>query len=104
SLSQSTPPGVSNGSDVPSSQEAIPSQDNSMMFREGNLVSGRLDALIQHAVPTFDYYPDRAFLFAFLLTSRLFIKPHDLLRQIIALSDAQLKSKQSMHKASIIGF
>uniref|UniRef100_A0A146M4U1 Ras-GEF domain-containing family member 1B n=1 Tax=Lygus hesperus TaxID=30085 RepID=A0A146M4U1_LYGHE len=95
SLSQSTPPGVSNGSDVPMSQETTPSQDNAMMFREGNLVSGRLEALVTHLVPTADYYPDRAFLFAFLLTSRLFIKPHDLLGQILALSDAQLKSKPS---------
>ncbi|XP_073977706.1 ras-GEF domain-containing family member 1B-like [Rhodnius prolixus] len=56
----------------------------SVMYREGNLVSGRLEALIQHMVPTADYYPDRAFLFAFLLTSRLFVKPHDLLGQISA--------------------
>lgn len=56
----------------------------SVMYREGNLISGRLEALIQHMVPTADYYPDRAFLFAFLLTSRLFVKPHDLLGQISA--------------------
>ncbi|KAL1122075.1 hypothetical protein AAG570_003481 [Ranatra chinensis] len=45
-------------------------------------------------VPTCDYYPDRAFLFAFLLTSRLFIKPHELLGQILAHCEAQQKAKQ----------
>lgn len=62
-----------------------------MVYREGNLVSGRLEALVQHVVPTCEYYPDRAFLFAFLLSSRLFIKPHELLRDILALSESQSK-------------
>ncbi|CAH1406364.1 unnamed protein product [Nezara viridula] len=62
-----------------------------VVYREGNLVSGRLEALIQHMVPTNDYYPDRAFLFAFLLTSRLFVKPHDLLGQICNESSAKEK-------------
>ncbi|CAH1406369.1 unnamed protein product [Nezara viridula] len=69
-----------------------------VVYREGNLVSGRLEALIQHMVPTNDYYPDRAFLFAFLLTSRLFVKPHDLLGQILALTESQLKAKQASPK------
>ncbi|XP_014262255.1 ras-GEF domain-containing family member 1B-like isoform X2 [Cimex lectularius] len=55
-----------------------------LTYREGNLVSGKLEALVEHMVPTADYYPDRAFLFAFLLTSRLFVKPHELLGQIAA--------------------
>ncbi|XP_066902024.1 uncharacterized protein [Halyomorpha halys] len=99
SLPQTTPPGVSNGSDLPPPQpDSNPSQDNAVVYREGNLVSGRLEALIQHMVPTNDYYPDRAFLFAFLLTSRLFIKPHDLLGQILALTESQLKAKQASPK------
>ncbi|XP_039275867.1 uncharacterized protein LOC111063372 isoform X2 [Nilaparvata lugens] len=70
-----------------------PSQDldNALVYRDGILVSGCLDALVQHMVPTGDYYPDRAYLFAFLLSSRLFIKPHELLGQVTALADSQQK-------------
>lgn len=53
-----------------------------LCYEDGNLVSGRLEALVEHVVPTSEYYPDRAFLFAFLLSSRLFIKPHELLGQV----------------------
>jgi hypothetical protein len=54
----------------------------SLAYKDGNLVSGSLDALLQHMVPTAEYFPDRAYLFAFLLSARLFIKPHDLLGQV----------------------
>lgn len=40
-------------------------------------------------VPTDVYYPDRAYLFAFLLSSRLFIKPHDLLAKVRSLCETQ---------------
>lgn len=60
-----------------------------LVYRDGNLISGPLEALIQHLVPTDAYYPDRAYLFAFLLSSRLFIKPHDLLAKVRNLCDAQ---------------
>ncbi|KAL1122069.1 hypothetical protein AAG570_003475 [Ranatra chinensis] len=46
-------------------------------------------------VPTGDHYPDRAFLFAFILASRLFIKPHELLGQISARCDAQMVQKEN---------
>lgn len=59
------------------------------MYRDGNLISGPLEALIQHMVPTDVYYPDRAYLFAFLLSSRLFIKPHDLLARVRSLCETQ---------------
>ncbi|KAG5891691.1 hypothetical protein JTB14_021161 [Gonioctena quinquepunctata] len=64
-------------------------QDNALVYRDGNLISGPLDALIQHMVPTDVYYPDRAYLFAFLLSSRLFIKPHDLLAKVRNLCESQ---------------
>jgi hypothetical protein len=73
-----------------------------VVYREGNLVSGRLEALVQHMVPTCEYYPDRAYLFAFLLTSRLFVKPHELLGQILALSESQQKSKQTTPKVAVM--
>ena len=48
-------------------------------------MSGPLDALLQHLVPTAEYYPDRTYIFAFLLSSRLYIKPHALLAQVVRL-------------------
>ncbi|EFA01326.1 ras-GEF domain-containing family member 1B isoform X4 [Tribolium castaneum] len=63
--------------------------DNALVYRDGNLLSGSLEALIQHMVPTDVYYPDRAYLFAFLLSSRLFIKPHDLLARVRSLCETQ---------------
>jgi hypothetical protein len=51
-------------------------------------VSGTLDALIQHLVPTQSYYPDRAYVFAFLLSSRLYIRPHELLGRVFRLAMA----------------
>ncbi|KAL3284619.1 hypothetical protein HHI36_018773 [Cryptolaemus montrouzieri] len=63
--------------------------ENTLVYRDGNLLSGSLDALIQHMVPTDVYYPDRAYIFAFLLSSRLFIKPHDLLAKMRNLYEIQ---------------
>lgn len=40
-------------------------------------------------VPTSDYYPDKSYLFAFLLSARLFIRPHELLARISQLCDIQ---------------
>ncbi|XP_046685274.1 ras-GEF domain-containing family member 1B-like [Homalodisca vitripennis] len=60
-----------------------------LVHDEGHLVSGTLEALGQLLVPTTDSYPDRGFMFAFLLTSRLFIRPHELLEQVLAACHAQ---------------
>ncbi|XP_019762740.2 ras-GEF domain-containing family member 1B-A [Dendroctonus ponderosae] len=79
----------STDSNQDSSVELGIQQDNALVYRDGNLLSGSLEALIQHMVPTESYYPDRAYLFAFLLSARLFIKPHDLLAQVRALGDQQ---------------
>ncbi|XP_031356877.1 ras-GEF domain-containing family member 1B-like isoform X2 [Photinus pyralis] len=65
------------------------SNRRALVYRDGNLISGPLEALIQHMVPTDTYYPDRAYLFAFLLSSRLFIKPHDLLARVRNLCEVQ---------------
>ncbi|XP_061760945.1 ras-GEF domain-containing family member 1B-A isoform X4 [Nerophis ophidion] len=53
-----------------------------LYYHDNNLASGSLEALIHHLVPTLDYYPDRTFIFTFLLSSRLFIPPHQLLAQV----------------------
>nr|XP_033770433.1 ras-GEF domain-containing family member 1B isoform X1 [Geotrypetes seraphini] len=53
-----------------------------LYYHENNLLSGSLEALIQHLVPSIDYYPDRTFIFTFLLSSRLFIHPHELMAKV----------------------
>ncbi|XP_041362280.1 ras-GEF domain-containing family member 1B-like isoform X2 [Gigantopelta aegis] len=57
-------------------------ETDALIFQDGNLLAGSLEALIQHLVPTGDYYPDRTYIFAFLLSSRLFIRPHELLGEV----------------------
>lgn len=72
-----------------------------LVYRDGNLVSGSLEALVQHMVPTEEYYPDRAYLFAFLLSARLFIKPHELLGEVCALCEHQQNLNGEGGKVSI---
>lgn len=52
-------------------------------------------------VPTEEYYPDRAYLFAFLLSARLFIKPHELLGEVCALCEHQQNLNGEGGKVSI---
>ena len=58
-----------------------------LVYEDGNLVSGPLEALIQHLIPTTDYYPDRTYIFAFILSSRMFIKPYQLLSQLTQITE-----------------
>ncbi|KAI4876374.1 hypothetical protein NFI96_017839 [Prochilodus magdalenae] len=53
-----------------------------LLYHDNNLVSGSLEALIQHLVPTVDYYPDRSYIFTFLLSSRLFLHPFELMSRV----------------------
>ncbi|XP_076875293.1 ras-GEF domain-containing family member 1B-B isoform X2 [Brachyhypopomus gauderio] len=53
-----------------------------LLYHSNNLVSGSLEALIQHLVPTVDYYPDRSYIFTFLLSSRLFLHPFELMSRV----------------------
>uniref|UniRef100_A0A8B9KAK6 RasGEF domain family member 1B n=1 Tax=Astyanax mexicanus TaxID=7994 RepID=A0A8B9KAK6_ASTMX len=53
-----------------------------LYYHENNLVSGSLEALIQHLVPSVAYYPDRTYIFTFLLSSRLFIHPYELMSKV----------------------
>uniref|UniRef100_A0A3P9A6L3 RasGEF domain family member 1C n=1 Tax=Esox lucius TaxID=8010 RepID=A0A3P9A6L3_ESOLU len=46
------------------------------------ITSASLDTLIQHLVPTTDYYPEKAYVFTFLLSARLFISPPELLARL----------------------
>ncbi|XP_020638313.3 ras-GEF domain-containing family member 1C isoform X3 [Pogona vitticeps] len=56
--------------------------EGGLIFQDGNLTSASLDALIQHLTPTADYYPEKAYIFTFLLSSRLFLEPHELLSRV----------------------
>ncbi|XP_023606099.1 ras-GEF domain-containing family member 1B isoform X4 [Myotis lucifugus] len=51
-------------------------------YHDNNLLSGSLEALIQHLVPNVDYYPDRTYIFTFLLSSRLFMHPYELMAKV----------------------
>ena len=57
-------------------------QTRPLKFDNGYLVSGNMCALIEHLIPTLSYYPDRTFVFAFLLCSRLKMRPHELLAEV----------------------
>uniref|UniRef100_A0A673XA22 RasGEF domain family member 1B n=1 Tax=Salmo trutta TaxID=8032 RepID=A0A673XA22_SALTR len=53
-----------------------------LCYRDNTLVSGSLEALIHHLVPSMDYYPDMTYSFTFLLSSRLFIHPYELMSKV----------------------
>uniref|UniRef100_A0A8C5BWJ5 RasGEF domain family, member 1Bb n=1 Tax=Gadus morhua TaxID=8049 RepID=A0A8C5BWJ5_GADMO len=63
-----------------------------MCYHDNSLVSGSLEALIQHLVPTVDYYPDRSYVFTFLLSSRLFLHPYELMSRVCHLCVEQQRS------------
>uniref|UniRef100_A0A8C3HA78 RasGEF domain family member 1C n=2 Tax=Emydidae TaxID=8476 RepID=A0A8C3HA78_CHRPI len=77
SASMFTPCGFS-----PHLHSAKEDDQGGLIFQDGNLASASLDALIQHLIPTTDYYPEKAYIFTFLLSSRLFIEPHELLSRV----------------------
>lgn len=75
-----------------------------LIYRDGNLSSATLEALIQHMVPTNDYYPDRSYIFAFLLSSRLFIKPYQLLSKLWDLSQQQQNLKSFIQVSAAVKY
>ncbi|XP_037934272.1 ras-GEF domain-containing family member 1B [Teleopsis dalmanni] len=62
---------------------------HTVVYSDGHLTSGTLEALIEHMVPTSEYYPERTYIFSFLLSARLFIRPHELLSRISQTWDQQ---------------
>ncbi|KAI8123365.1 Ras-GEF domain-containing family member 1B [Lucilia cuprina] len=62
--------------------ENDPNHDHCLVYYDDQLIAGSLDALIEHMVPTSEYYPERTYTFSFLLSVRLFIRPHELLAKI----------------------
>uniref|UniRef100_A0A673AWP8 RasGEF domain family member 1C n=1 Tax=Sphaeramia orbicularis TaxID=375764 RepID=A0A673AWP8_9TELE len=59
------------------------------------ITSASLDTLIQNLVPTADYYPEKAYVFTFLLSARLFIPPPELLARVCELCIKQQQLDQS---------
>ncbi|KAL7982145.1 hypothetical protein Chor_001202 [Crotalus horridus] len=66
-----------------------------LYYHDNNLLSGSLEALIQHLVPTLDYYPDRTYIFTFLLSSRLFVHPYELMAKVCHLCTEQQRRVDS---------
>lgn len=98
------PNGTHNGSSYGTIEEQeLLASEHALVFEDANLVSGSLDALIQHLVPTAEYYPDRTYLFAFLLSSRLFIKPHELFAQVCQLCIRQQNLSQEHINKDALG-
>ncbi|XP_076458608.1 ras-GEF domain-containing family member 1B-like [Babylonia areolata] len=74
------------------------SSDKTLVFQNGSLLSGSLESLVAHLVPTADYYPERTYLFTFLLSSRLFTRPHHLFAQVCQVGSSQQKVAQDSIK------
>ncbi|PAA56800.1 hypothetical protein BOX15_Mlig027185g2, partial [Macrostomum lignano] len=80
------------------------SQD--LVFSENRLVSGSLDALIDLFLPCADVAPDPAYSFTFLLTSRLFVAPADLLFELsqchLAMPHGQERRRLVEHSLALL--
>ncbi|XP_073836857.1 ras-GEF domain-containing family member 1B [Musca autumnalis] len=76
----------------PYSGEGI--KNDLLVYYDGQLEGGSLEALIEHMVPTHDYYPERIYTFSFLLSARLFIRPHELLAKISQTWERQQQQHQ----------
>lgn len=83
--------------------QCVDDNNDALIFRDGNLVCGTLEALIQHLIPTRDYYPDRTYVFAFLLGSRLFIKPQVLFSQVCQMCVCQQNLVSDRAKKESLG-
>uniref|UniRef100_A0A3B3E036 RasGEF domain family member 1B n=1 Tax=Oryzias melastigma TaxID=30732 RepID=A0A3B3E036_ORYME len=77
-----TPPFVGQLNSADYNKNLFQTSEEGLCYHDNNLMSGSLEALIHHLVPTLDHYPDRTFIFTFLLSSRLFIDPHELMSKV----------------------
>ncbi|CAD7680102.1 unnamed protein product [Nyctereutes procyonoides] len=90
------------------------SSSGDLVFRDGHLISWSLEALMEHLVPTVDSYPDVSAMtwdgghtsFTFLLSSRVFMPPHDLLVRVgqICLEQRQQLETPGAEKAKLKSF
>ncbi|XP_064396126.1 ras-GEF domain-containing family member 1B-like [Halichondria panicea] len=89
-------PGFFQGSMV-----AAPGQNtDELQYKDGVLVAGSLNELVTLLVPTETHYPERTYMFAFLLCSRLFIKPYELLSRVTRMFHIRLKQFNTSGKPS----
>ncbi|KAI6649337.1 Ras-GEF domain-containing family member 1B-like isoform X1 [Oopsacas minuta] len=87
------------------SKDSSPTKYNRpLKFENGYLVSGSMTALIEHIIPTLSYYPDRTFVFAFLLCSRLKMRPHKLLAEIHEAFETQIQALSSSDKTTLSAY
>lgn len=81
---------------TPSRTPSLPSNlSEDVMFEDGHITAGTLSGLIQLLVPLPNYYPDRTYVFAFLLCSRLFVLPSELLSRVSKSCAEQIKKAPS---------
>ncbi|KAM7354934.1 ras-GEF domain-containing family member 1B isoform 1-T2 [Cochliomyia hominivorax] len=78
--------------------EKDPNHDHCLVYYDDQLIAGSLDTLIEHMVPTSDYYPERTYTFSFLLSVRLFIRPHELLAKISQTWEQQQQQQLLQHQ------
>ncbi|XP_011808313.1 PREDICTED: ras-GEF domain-containing family member 1C [Colobus angolensis palliatus] len=85
---------VTPGSLSPPTTEPTDGEQAGQPLLDGAPSSASLETLIQHLVPTADYYPEKAYIFTFLLSSRLFIEPRELLARVCHLCIEQQQLDQ----------
>ncbi|EDL33730.1 ras-GEF domain-containing family member 1C isoform 1 [Mus musculus] len=96
---------VTPGSLSPPPTESTEGEQAGQPLLDGAPSSASLDTLIQHLVPTADYYPEKAYIFTFLLSSRLFIEPRELLARVCHLCiEQQQLDKPVLDKARVRKF
>ncbi|KAI4569155.1 hypothetical protein MJT46_006449 [Ovis ammon polii x Ovis aries] len=96
---------VTPGSLCPPPTELTDGEQAGQPLLGGAPSSASLDTLIQHLVPTADYYPEKAYIFTFLLSSRLFIEPQELLARVCHMCiEQQQLDKPVLDKAQVRKF
>ena len=63
-------------------------------------MAGSLDALIELLMPTESHYPEKTYSYAFILCSRLFIRPYELLSKVSRVSPSPYFSLSSLSLSS----
>lgn len=84
-------------SGVASSSTGLPTVRDGLMYQDEILVSGSLQSLIEQLAPTFSKFPDKKFIFTFILTSRLFVEPYQVLHMVRDLSSGQVVNLDADH-------
>ncbi|CAI8058076.1 Ras-GEF domain-containing family member 1B [Geodia barretti] len=87
SLLLSPPPPSSSSSVDPNSEEVV--------YKDGVVVAGSLDGLISLLLPSQTHQIEQSYVFAFVLCSRLFIQPHQLLGRVTKIFSSLQKQQPS---------